>query len=1209
MLLHKNWLLKLRAPIGALLEICLPFAFVLLMLWLKGLFHTDVVGAALHLDSDFERIPPFFTIPTGLKLAGSGSIIAVASSSVSGAKAASRFFSDAGSLYPATNLSLLGGGALVAAASALNPKDGDLLRSVSLPGFAEVATLFGSEDEITAYVTAKDYGTNSKPPIYAAIVFSQDLPQLTYTLRFNNTELPSPYPFVFTYAPIYLGATQYLQFSPPAPGQYGASSATSSLSPTLPTPSSQGYTPRLPSFLTLQLTVDRWAINSTAAPDPVAVLSPPALVEALGDVARLALGFGASDFGVALEMACLALAATNATALAAVGADLARGAFRAESYAPQRVDLAPFPSRGYTQNIFYSGVLGALTLIFVLAYTYPVSRLVSALVYEKETRMRESMLTMGLSDSALYGSWFLTYAGSYTLLSGAIAVVGVKLFPASSPAVIFALFLSFSLSTISLCLLVAVFFTQSKVGSILGTVAYLGAYFVFYSIKTTTPLATRLAAALLSPTALAMGIQTLAQLETNGVGATTTTAYTLAVNSWTLSATIYMQFFDTILYLVLAYYFDKVLPASLRDFGTPLPFYFPCMPSFWGCRCGAASGRRGGGLFAASSDGAADSSTPLIGGSAASSATAATATHHHQPHDASRFEARDSAMAAKEEAGRCVSLRQLRKEFDTPDGVKVAVAGVDMTLYEGEIFVLLGHNGAGKTTTLSMLTGLLPPTSGTARVFGAELGSDLRAIRGDLGVCPQHDVLWPELTVREHLAIFAALKGVPVGEVEAASSEALAQVGLTEKAGAAVSGLSGGQKRKLSVCLAFLGGSRVVLLDEPTSGMDPYSRRSTWQILQSAREGRVILLTTHFMDEADILGDRVAVMAAGSVECSGSPAFLKAAYGLGYTLTVVLAKEAWEGSSRGSLAVERLLQLVRAHIPSAVLVSQAGGEVKVRLPVEASEKGASASASSASTYPALLRDLEAQRDLVASLGMHMTSIEDIFMKIATDGHEGAKGASGSSSSSSSEVVKGRPALAAFAATGGEASERPAPPAAAATTTSTTSGSGSVGVGSVRALGRRELSPWSAFTLHLGAIFQKRARYARRDFRAVCCLLLVPVAALTAGLSLLLSGSLASTLDFQLSTAQFRSRSFLAGGGTAPTLLPALAFLPGMYNASSGAFPPAGTTSSSNDPGIAAFLSSFQTRNVSFGGGGDPLPPVTTTAPNTESLYRPEVRRR
>ena len=155
----------------------------------------------------------------------------------------------------------------------------------------------------------------------------------------------------------------------------------------------------------------------------------------------------------------------------------------------------------------------------------------------------------------------------------------------------------------------------------------------------------------------------------------------------------------------------------------------------------------------------------------------------------------------------------------------MAVKGTNLTMYEGQIFVLLGHNGAGKTTTMSMLSGLIPATEGSAIVYGLDTGKDMDQIRKSMGVCPQHNVLWDDMTVDEHLIYFACLKCVENPRAEADAK--IAEVGLSEKRHTLTSQLSGGQKRKLSVAIALIGDSKIVFLDEPTSGMDPYSRRST----------------------------------------------------------------------------------------------------------------------------------------------------------------------------------------------------------------------------------------------------------------------------------------------------------------------------------------------------------------------------------------------
>eukprot|EP00466_Bigelowiella_natans_P005590 jgi/Bigna1/40830/e_gw1.46.109.1 len=167
-----------------------------------------------------------------------------------------------------------------------------------------------------------------------------------------------------------------------------------------------------------------------------------------------------------------------------------------------------------------------------------------------------------------------------------------------------------------------------------------------------------------------------------------------------------------------------------------------------------------------------------------------------------------------------------------------------------QVFALLGHNGAGKTTTINMLTGMYTTTSGDAALGSMFVSTDLHRMQGVLGVCPQHDVLFPDLTVAEHLRIMARVKGVPNAEIEDALAEIIALVGITEKVNSQTQGLSGGQKRKLSISMALIGNSELVFLDEPTSGVDPYSRlRSMWEVIRRAKKDRVIVLTTHFMDE------------------------------------------------------------------------------------------------------------------------------------------------------------------------------------------------------------------------------------------------------------------------------------------------------------------------------------------------------------------------
>lgn len=210
-----------------------------------------------------------------------------------------------------------------------------------------------------------------------------------------------------------------------------------------------------------------------------------------------------------------------------------------------------------------------------------------------------------------------------------------------------------------------------------------------------------------------------------------------------------------------------------------------------------------------------------------------------------------------------IEIRGLVKHYGSVE----AVRGIDLTVETGEVFALLGPNGAGKTTTVEVLEGFLTPTAGEVRVLGVDPGSGGPAFRDRIGIVLQSSGISKELTVRETLRFFAPMysRSLPVDQV-------IDLVGLEEKADARVKTLSGGQQRRLDLALGIIGDPDLIFLDEPTTGFDPSARRRSWSLVDDLKSlGKTILLTTHYMDEAQHLADRVAVIAEGRIVAEGTP--------------------------------------------------------------------------------------------------------------------------------------------------------------------------------------------------------------------------------------------------------------------------------------------------------------------------------------------------
>src|SRR3954469_22805167 len=295
-----------------------------------------------------------------------------------------------------------------------------------------------------------------------------------------------------------------------------------------------------------------------------------------------------------------------------------------------------------------------------------------------------------------------------------------------------------------------------------------------------------------------------------------------------------------------------------------------------------------------------------------------------------------------------------------------AVDGIDLEVAPGEIYGFLGPNGAGKSTTVLMLTTLLPPTAGTARVAGHDIVHEGAAVRRAIGAALQEAALDPLLTGREHMKLQTTLQGVPKAERRSRGDALLERVGLSDAADRKVRGYSGGMKRRLDLALALVHRPRILFLDEPTTGLDPSSRADMWQEVShlAREEGVTVFLTTQYLEEADVLADRVGIIDHGHIVAEGTPAQLKAEIG---KATVEVVPESPDELARLRQLMRRFGEETAAR-PGAFAVQLNGnGEL-----------------------PAVIRALDTEDLRAAEINLHQPTLDDVFLAKTGRTLEGAE---------------------------------------------------------------------------------------------------------------------------------------------------------------------------------------------------------------------------
>ena len=676
-----------------------------------------------------------------------------------------------------------------------------------------------------------------------------------------------------------------------------------------------------------------------------------------------------------------------------------------------RTRFVKMPVKPYSDRGLYTNTNdGAIDLYIIFPLLVIYLGFIYHMLKEKEKKITENMRNMGMSLLPHYFAWF----GFYLLVLFCCSVIWtilVKLtfFAASNIIVIWMLYFLPGVVLLTVSFIVCSFFVSAKPGVLFGIITF----FLFYGVsilQTTVESPTEgiYNAFALSPfTSLSFAARNAVLLESLNKYGIHFEHIGITIEYFKYRTFIIISVLESIIFFLIGIYLDQVWPTEIGIKKHPL-FCFGM--SF--------------------KNKVQDSSQNL-------EAYEAQLKDYIEP-------LTQELLEKKKDVHNSIQISNLRKAYNNG---KVAVHNLNLDIFDNQIFALLGHNGAGKTTTISMISGLLTQSSGSISICGFDTKTHYDEIKKLLGVCPQLNPIYDNLTCYDHLLLYGNLK--TNGKAKLAESEIdqiLTDIDLIDKKHFPAGRLSGGQKRKLCIGIAFIGGSKVILLDEPTSGMDTYARRFLWEMIKKYKKDRIIILCTHYMDEADFLGDRFGIMGEGKLITCGSSLFLKKKFGVGYDLTIV--KQSNQTSS------DVIESLVKRMVPHSEKTGDISMEIKFRLTTDQSKH-----------FEALFEELETHKDKygVQSFGISLTTLEEVFLKVAV----GLENISNAGHEKEKEMKNFEDDL------------------------------------DFQLEDIREKNPTSLFRMHFAALCTKRFIYFKRDLKGVFCELILPIIIITLGLCITL----------------------------------------------------------------------------------------------------------
>ena len=534
--------------------------------------------------------------------------------------------------------------------------------------------------------------------------------------------------------------------------------------------------------------------------------------------------------------------------------------------------ILPMKYSSYKTNPFgdIMGVVGPFFLI--VAYVSNLGIYVYRMVLEKETRVKEGMKIMGLTDSAYFLSYFIQYIILSIIDSLFVSLICLLVFTKIPFIVLYLMFFLYSLNVFALAFCFQSFIERTKESLVISLIIYFTMFFFHMLVMSENESYTmKVSFSLLPPVTIFVAFVLLGKFESNFRQFYLSDIFYNYTN-YSIFVMYIMLIVDCLIYLFIGYYLQNILK---HEFGIRKPWYFIFTAKYWGCE---RNNRNKNSITEKKI--VSDNQELLI---------------DNEENIKENFQDEDiyKEMINPKDS---IKIREIVKQYD--DG-KVAVNHVSINLYKNEIFALLGHDGAGKTTLISILTGLYEATEGEVfyNNMNILLPENIEDFRRRIGICPQHDVLFKDLNIREHLEVFSYFKGVSPDDVENEIDKTIKGLQLEDAQYTLAKNLSTGQKRKLSIGIALIGGSEIIFLDEPSSGMDITSSRNLWEILKRLCNNKIIILTTHYMEEASVLGKRIGIINLGRMKCLGTPLFLIEKFGK--YMNITLRKE--EGANNDDI--------------------------------------------------------------------------------------------------------------------------------------------------------------------------------------------------------------------------------------------------------------------------------------------------------------------